>query len=378
MKKYHFLWCIVLIAVGNYTQAIAQEKDVILVNGNPPLTQLMVGKTIVLLDWILDLKLTKDQENKIGDVIQNAWRTKNKAQMKSTLDVIDVYEHIVKLSEPERNKVKEKMQPQVLANLYKDPADKLSQVVISAYEASHSVTPKRMPSENSKNTVLQNSNSQAGAGGLSGIYRMLRPRSLNINSTVSESGYYIEYITFLPDGHLYWTLPPEGLLYFDNAVAQKAYPDDWGSYDFKNGEIHVLRGPEKTKYVITRNGDRLNNPPELGKGSFRQIPPLDGLKLEGNYRRHETEPTIIFTKDGQFTDGGIFRFFGTLARPDGSTYMDDGIGGSGTYLIAQNTLELRYSDGRVKRHVFIAFPENLADKPAVKSFLLHEQRLERY
>ncbi len=66
---------------------------------------------------------------------------------------IDVYEQIVKLSEPERNKVKEKMQPQVLANLYKDPADKLLQVVISAYETSHSISPKKMPSGNSKKSL---------------------------------------------------------------------------------------------------------------------------------------------------------------------------------------------------------------------------------
>ncbi len=372
-----FTLYMIFIALFFHTKIYAQG-DKTLVNGNPPLTQLMVGKTIVLLDWILDLKLTKDQENKIGDVIQNAWRTKNKAQMKSTLDVIDVYEQIVKLSEAERNKVKEKMQPQVLANLYKDPADKLSQVVISAYESSHAITPKRMPSENTQPIAIQQNTQRVSTDGFTGIYRMLRPRLLNINSTVSESGYYIEYITFLPDGHLYWTLPPEGLLYFDPVVAQKAYPDDWGTYEFKNGEIHVLRGPDQTKYIITRSGERLNNPESLGKGSFRPIPTADGLKLEGKYRRDQTEPNITFTKDGRFTDGGIFRFFGTLAKPDGSTYMDDGVGGSGTYFINQNTLELKYSDGRVKRHVFIAFPENLADKPAVKSFLLYEQRLERY
>ena len=125
--------------------------------------------------------------------------------------------------------------------------------------------------------------------------------------------------------------------------------------------------------------DRLNNPPSLGKGTFRPVPNADGLKLEGNYRRGESEPTITFTVDGRFRDGGIFRHFGTLVRPDGSFYQDDGIPGSGTYTIEQNTLELRYSDGRVKRHPFIAFPENLAKKPAVDSFILRrEERLQRF
>jgi len=93
---------------------------------------------------------------------------------------------------------------------------------------------------------------------------MLRPRALNINNNVSESGYYIEHITFLPSGHVYWALPPEGLLYFDPEVAQRAHPDDWGTYEIKNGEIQILRGPGKSRYLITRSGQRLNNPPNLG------------------------------------------------------------------------------------------------------------------
>ncbi|HZI53420.1 MAG TPA: hypothetical protein VFD56_06950, partial [Chitinophagaceae bacterium] len=159
---------------------------------------------------------------------------------------------------------------------------------------------------------------------------------------------------------------------------QRIYPNDCGTYEIKNSEIHILRGPQKTKYIITRNGDCLNKPPSLGKGSFRPLPSCDGLRLEGNYRRHESEPTISFTKDGRFTDDGIFRFFGSIGRLDGSSKTDDGIGGSGSYLIEQNTLELKYSDGRMKRFAFEAFPENLVDKPAVKSFLLYEQRMERH
>ena len=190
-------------------------------------------------------------------------------------------------------------------------------------------------------SVTAANNARIGADGFTGIYRMVRPKALNMNSSGYERGYWIEYITFLPDGHLYWKLPPEGLLYFDAAAAERAHANDWGTYEIRNGDIHVLRGPNKKEYLITRTGERLNNPPSLGKGSFRAIPPADGLKLAGNYRRNEKEPTITFTEDGRFTDGGIFGFFGSLVRLDGSTYTDDGIGGSGTYLIDQNTLELR-------------------------------------
>jgi hypothetical protein len=99
----------ILFATFFYTPSYSQDKEIVLVNGNPPLNQLMIGKTIVLPDWVLDLKLSKDQELKIKDIVVNAWKTKNKAAMKSTTDIIQAYEQVFKLSGAEQNKLKEKM-----------------------------------------------------------------------------------------------------------------------------------------------------------------------------------------------------------------------------------------------------------------------------
>jgi hypothetical protein len=365
---------VVFLGVG----IASAQDDVVLVQGNPPLTQLTVGKSIVLLEWALDLKLSPEDELKIKEVLIRAWQTNDREDIKGALEIVEIYEKIEKLSEQERNKARGPLQEVILKSLRAEPDDELARLLLSAYESSHSTNSKiSAPSTNSNSSIKNKL--RVGADGFTGIYRMLRPRALNINNNVSESGYYIEHITFLPSGHVYWALPPEGLLYFDPAVAQRAHPDDWGTYEIKNGEIQILRGPGKSRYLITRSGERLNNPPSLGKGSFRPVPSADGLKLEGNYRRHQTEPTITFRTDGTFRDGGVFRYFGTLERPDGTVYQDDGIGGSGTYIIEQNTLELRYSDGRVKRHPFIVFPENLSKKPAIDSFILRsEERMERY
>lgn len=371
---------LLVFSLGPFGIASAQGEgeDVVLVKGNPPLTQLTVGKSIVLLEWALDLKLSPEHELKIKEALIRAWQTNDREDIKGALEIVEIYEKVSKLSEEERNKARGPLQEIILKSMRAEPDDELARLLLSAYESSHSTNPRvTAPSANSNSSTKNKL--RVGADGFTGIYRMLRPRALNINNNVPESGYYIEHITFLPSGHVYWALPPEGLLYFDPVVAQRAHPDDWGTYEIKNGEIHILRGPGKSRYLITRSGERLNNPPSLGKGSFRPVPSADGLKLEGNYRRHHTEPTITFTIDGTFRDGGVFRYFGTLERPDGTVYQDDGIGGSGTYIIEQNTLELRYSDGRVKRHAFIVFPENLSKKPAIDSFILRsEERMERY
>ena len=356
--------------------AHAQDKEMVLANGNPPLTQSMVNKATKFLEWTLDINLSPAQLSQVQKILIQCWTTGNAMEIKGTLDIISVYEQLMQLNAPERNAMKEELQKLMMQNIQSDPDDDLSKLLLSALASK--VTSKKVAADSVQWASPAKSKLRVGTDGFTGLYRMLRPKMLNINSTYPESGYYIEHIVFLPGGKLYRSLPPEGLLYFDLAVVQRTDAADCGSYEFKNEEIHIFLGPAKTPYVITRNGERLNNPPSLGTGSFRPVPNCDGLKLEGDYHRHESEPAITFARDGKFTDGGIFRYFGTMAKPDGTLYNDDGIGGSGIYVIEQNTLELRYSDGRIKRVAFQAFPENLAKKPAVPSFLLREERFERF
>ena len=356
----------------------SQSPDTVLVPGDPPLTQLMAGKVIVLLDWALELRLSKEQELQIRDALVTAWREKNQPDIAGALQIIELYEKVFRMGEAERNKARGPLAEALMTGIQSEPTDPLARILLSARGAGQPPT-AASTTATSQTTPRTGAGSRVGGDGFTGVYRMLRPRAININSTIPESGYWIEYITFLPDGKVYWSLPPEGLLYFDPVLTARWDPDDWGTYTIKDGEIHVLRGPSRKLYVITRSGERLNNPPSLGKGTFRPVPNADGLRLEGNYRRFENEPIITFTADGRFRDGGVFRYLGTLVRPDGSHYQDDGVPGSGTYIIEQNTLELRYSDGRIKRHPFIIFPENIAKRPAVDSFILRrEERFSRF
>lgn len=349
-----------------------QFQNKVIVQGNPPLTESMIAKIIILLEWSLDIKFSEEQKIEIIQDAINNWKTNNQEAIKAVVEISNLVDDIRKVSAEDRNKAKVIIKADILKGLHTDRNDKVSQMVLQVYQNTHSANSETVSPSTSVSTTSTKSKLRVGADGFTGIYRLVRPRALDLNNSVYQHGFQVEYITFLPDGHVFWRLPSEGLLYFDAAVAQKAYPDDWGTYEIKNGEIHVWRGPGKKLYIITQSGERLNNPPSLGKGSFRPVPAADGLKLDGKYRRYENDSFITFTKDGSFRDEGAFRNFGDMARPNRTIYQDDGRGGSGTYLIEQNTLELRYSDGRFKRFPFIAFPENLAKKPSLDSFILFQ------
>jgi hypothetical protein len=368
----YYLSCLFLFAFsfGIAATAAYSQEDAVIAQGNPPLTQSMFAKTIVLLEWSLDIKFSEAQKAKVAKAMIGYWKANNRAEMDNAVEIAKVVDGLMQAPAEDRNKAKEVIRAKILQGLRNEPDDEISRLVIEAYEAVQSGNSKTTQQSNSSPTTTTWNKQRVGADGFTGIYRMVRPKAINVNSTMPGSGYTIEYITFLPDGYVFWRLPSEGLLYFDPQIAQRAYPNDWGTYEVKNGEIHVMRGPDRRKYVITRSGERLNNPASLGKGSFRPVPPADRLRLEGTYRWSENTPAITFTKDGNFRDEGFYTQPDSVS-PDGTFYKRDTRGGSGTYVIEQNTLELRYSDGRVKRFPFIVFQEQLAQAPALDSFILY-------
>jgi hypothetical protein len=343
---------------------VHSQEDAVIVQGNPPLTQSMVVKTLVLLEWSLDIRLADEQKAKIASAIIGYWKANNRTEMSTTLEAVKLVDGLSKASQAEQDKAKEIIHAEMLKGLRSDTNDEISQMVLHVYETSRSGSLSTAPQMSDRSTAMKGN--QVGADGFTGIYVGTR------NFSSSMSTVQLDYVTFLPGGHVYWTLPAEGLRYFDPRVAQRVHPDEWGTYEVVGREIRVLVG-NNLRYVFVKEEDHLKLQPHSGSSSVRtysRLATADGLKLQGSYRRSETEPAITFSRDGKFRDDGIFRNFGTISRADGTIYQDDGRGGAGTYFIGQNTLELRYADGRVKRFTFTGLPGDLTQEP-VRSFRIN-------
>ena len=108
----------------------------------------------------------------------------------------------------------------------------------------------------------------------------------------------------------------------------------------------------------------------------------NGLRLIGTFRRGDYQTTyaarqgITFKSDGTFADEGVFKAAGVMVRnPAGNFDFDDGAPGSGTYRVANYSLELTYSNGRVKRTSFLLDPE--MSKDDVSEFILNTWKFRR-
>lgn len=355
----YFLSSLLLLTllVGLASARVNFQQDAVIVPGDPPLTESMVTKTLTLLEWSLDIRFSEEQRMKIARSMIASWKSNNRTEIKDTVEAVKVVDGLRNVSEAEQSKAKEIIQAEMLSSLRADTSDEISQMVLQVYESTRSRS-----AQMGNSATARNSNQSVGADGFTGIYVGTR------NFASAMSSVQLDYVTFLPNGHVYWTLPAEGLRYFDPRVAQRVNPDEWGTYEILGSQVRVSIG-NNLRYAFVREGKQLKLQPHSGSTSVRTYSPLatgDGLKLQGSYSRSDTDPVITFSRDGNFRDEGIFRNFGTIGRADGTTYQDDGRGGTGNYLISQNTLELRYTDGRVKRFAFTALPEDLLRQPVIR------------
>ena len=210
----------------------------------------------------------------------------------------------------------------------------------------------------------------AGAGRLAGVWTATTHElrygvgGLKNEPTVSE-------LILFADGAALWGMPPDGLLGFDRAAHRKRWPERWGSYALRNGQLSVTRGAEERVYAVLANGVLERRYLESGKERigerFLPRPSFDGTRFDGEVRRRDhwpapgntsgigTLPGCTFAKDGRFRDEKLMWI--VLPEREGTSkeaHAARVAPGAGRYRLEHWTLVLEYDDGRVNQVSFVA------------------------
>jgi hypothetical protein len=167
-----------------------------------------------------------------------------------------------------------------------------------------------------------------------------------------------EFMTFYPDGRVYHDDPDEGM----------AAPLDWADA-CRNTQCGSYRVGGNTLVVRWSSGEERRFEIEPGgvlkpAGSVRRFRPLaalDDLRLDGIYAvknsRGEVTVGITFSREGEFREYNLLPYTSWVMRGDSRERQRQVIGeGFGRYSIRRNTLELRYSNGLVTRHMISVPP----------------------
>jgi len=286
--RYCLLYFLLLFIVDFgivHTKVFSQEKDVVLVKGNPPLTQLMVGKVIVLLDWALELKLSSEQELKIKQVLISAWQKNNREEMSSTLDVIEIYEKVAQLSEAERNNARAKLAEAMLQNISTEPKDELSQILSSAYKAAHSSSTKDSTSGGKSNQNSNVSNSLVGEWNSFGLSSKDNYYNPGTGEWSGASGNGASYEFF-----------PDGRYIFANIIQTSAYSCTTTTFTFLKGN-YQMQGSTLTLTPKSGNGEQKNSC-SSSTNPRKFVPLLEKRSLVFRFEREAKGESLCLT--GQY------------------------------------------------------------------------------
>ncbi len=157
---------------------------------------------------------------------------------------------------------------------------------------------------------------------------------------------------------------PEWIVFFKNGRLKQAVPDDPNTYNYNASDLgyyQISGSNAKLKWfsdgpwvnIIFKN----NNQIEISSETYYRCKHVDGLKLDGTWTSYANpndpslddgngaKPMIQFSKNGSFTDYGIFE------RILDQTVFDrpPTPAGSGTYSINNFSLTLNYSNGIVRK-----------------------------
>ena len=187
-------------------------------------------------------------------------------------------------------------------------------------------------------------------------------------------GMKVGYLCFSSDGLVYTGTPAGG------PVEVFANPNDspnYGRYTLDGDSFTIVWNHDTfLNQRLTQKGRRLESGGvEVNDDAYHALPSCDGLTLDGTYawKWGGGESVVRFTRDGRFTERGLRETVSDddRAHPD---WPKMPAGGSGTYSIRQNTLEVVY-DGGPTRRIFFSTRDDPKDPKSISiNTYPHERR----
>ena len=130
------LFCLAVVFV--LTMSAAGQSPV-LVRGNPPLTEEMIGRFAEFFEWAFDVHLTNDQCNVLRTYSVDIWNKQTKSDMDAIVNVVQLQIELSKSDPKKLAVVRASYEPQVLESMRKQPNEPMAVWALAVYESSHKV-----------------------------------------------------------------------------------------------------------------------------------------------------------------------------------------------------------------------------------------------
>lgn len=194
----------------------------------------------------------------------------------------------------------------------------------------------------------------------------------------------VDFLCLMPDGRAYNGRPAGGPAACFERDADELRSASYGVYTLKGDDIVITWNYDRTLNQQHTQKLKRRADGELeqdgGGGVFHKFEPCDGLKLDGTYATtwgDGTKTRVRFTRDGRFAEQGLKTCVNLedFVNPDLPKLPERG--GTGTYSIARNTLEVKYDNGGPSRRTFFFTPDDPGDPTRVARIAVGNSPLTR-
>lgn len=121
--------CFLVLSGAGFGQ---RDSGVVLVQGQPPLTQEMVNRLEAIYNYLLDIKLTREQHNKFQQGVIAYWTKNDRAAIQETLSNLKFAGR-----QDELTSLRDSSQQVFVESLRRDSGDEVAQALIEAYDVAH-------------------------------------------------------------------------------------------------------------------------------------------------------------------------------------------------------------------------------------------------
>ncbi len=136
MKNRFWLWCVAAVLV--LTMPVPGRSQV-LVAGDPPLTEEMIGRFAEYFEWAFDVQLTNDQVSVLRKYSADIWKKQSKSDMDAIVNVVQLQIELSKADPKQLAVVRANYEPQVLEAMRQQPNEPMAAWALAVYESSHKV-----------------------------------------------------------------------------------------------------------------------------------------------------------------------------------------------------------------------------------------------
>jgi len=127
------------VAVGLVLTISVFGQSQVLVPGNPPLTEEMIGRFAEFFEWAFDVRLTNDQCNVLRKYSVDIWNKQTKSDMDAIVNVVQLQVELSKVDRKQLAVVRANYEPQVLEAMRKQPNEPMAVWSLAVYESSHKI-----------------------------------------------------------------------------------------------------------------------------------------------------------------------------------------------------------------------------------------------